>query len=402
MHQPLSVSEVTSYLGELLEANPVLSELWVEGELSEFKRHSSGHCYFNLKDERALLKGVMWRSAAERLGALPRSGDLVLAHGRLAFYAPRGDLQIYVDRFVPAGLGLLQARFEELKARLEREGLFALERKRPLPPLPRRIGIVTALGGAALQDMLKVLERRYPLVEVRLSPCLVQGERAPDSIVEALYLVYAAEVDLVILARGGGSLEDLWAFNDEAVARAIFASPVPVISGIGHETDTTIADFVADLRAPTPSVAAELAAPSCEALAEQLLYLRAHLDALAAAALATRRDDLIQAERQISRFAPQRRLARDRQQVDELARRMERVVTSVIELRHANLVGLHGRLATLSPQATLARGYALVRRLADGQVVTSPAQTPPATALTLTLRDGEVLATVPSASEQMD
>lgn len=391
MYHALAVSDVTNYLNELLEANPVVRDLWVEGELSEFKRHSSGHCYFSLKDEHALLKGVMWRSSADRLSALPRSGDHVLAHGRMALYAPRGELQFYVDRFVPAGLGLLQARFEELKARLEFEGLFASERKRPLPPLPRRIGIATAPGGAALQDMLQVLARRYPLGEVIFAPCLVQGDRAPDSIVEALYLLYAMPVDLIILARGGGSFEDLWAFNDEAVARAIFASPVPVISGIGHETDTTIADFVADQRAATPSVAAELAAPDYVNLAEQLLYMRANLDALTETAVVTRRQDVAQLIRQLTRHDPQRQLARDRQQVDELARRSERAVVQATALRRTALDGLDARLATLSPLATLARGYALVRRTADGQVVTGPSQAPAGTPLQVTLRDGELI-----------
>ncbi|HMQ29712.1 MAG TPA: exodeoxyribonuclease VII large subunit, partial [Chloroflexaceae bacterium] len=312
MYQALTVTDVTGYLRELLEAHPLLGDLWVQGELSEFKRHaSSGHCYFNLKDEGALLRGVMWKSAAARLGALPRSGDLVLVHGRLGFYEPRGDLQIYVDALPPAGVGLLHARFEELKARLEAEGLFQPERKRPLPPLPRRIALVTAPGGAALQDMLTILARRCPLVEVLISPCLVQGDRAPDSIVEALYRAYEAGPDLVILARGGGSLEDLWAFNDEAVARAVFASPVPLVSGVGHETDTTIVDYVADLRAPTPSAAAELAVPEIAQLYALVADARARLADTAGAALADRRDAVAEALFVVERHSPARRLARD-------------------------------------------------------------------------------------------
>jgi exodeoxyribonuclease VII large subunit len=401
MHQALTVSDIAGYLSELLEAHPLLGDLWVQGELSEFKRHAaSGHCYFSLKDERALLRGVMWRGDAARMGALPRSGDLVLAHGRLAFYGPRGDLQIYVDRFVPAGVGLLYARFEELRARLDAEGLFAEDRKRPLPELPRRIVIVTAPGGAALQDMLTILARRCPLVEVLVSPCLVQGERAPDSIVEALFLAYAAGGDLIILARGGGSIEDLWAFNDEAVARAVFASPVPLISGVGHETDTTMVDFVADLRAPTPSSAAELAVPELSDLSDAVLYARAHLDALVLAALAARRAAVDTTTSAVDRHAPRRRLARDRQQVDDLSRRLTRALAGDTERRRLSLQGLGGRLATLSPQATLARGYAVARRTDSGQVLTSPAQAPAGTALTLTLRDGELAAQTTARADE--
>ncbi len=400
MYQALSVSELTSYLSELLEASPPFADLWVQGELSEFKRHApSGHCYFSLKDEGTMLRGVMWRSSAVRMSELPRAGDLVLAHGRLAFYAPRGDLQLYIDLFVPAGIGLLNARFEELKERLATEGLFAVERKRPLPALPRRIGIVTAPGGAALQDLLSILERRCPLVEVLVVPCLVQGERAPASIVAALRQIYASKVDLVILARGGGSLEDLWAFNDEQVARAVYGSPVPLITGVGHETDTTIVDYVADLRAPTPSAAAELAVPELAELSERCAYLRDSLDGLLGAILASRRSDLAQALRSTSRHAPSRRLARDRQQIDELSRRLVRAVSGADELRQADLAGLVGRLRTLSPRATLARGYAVVRRTEDGLVVTTPTQVPPTSQLRITLRDGELGATVSPSQE---
>ncbi len=399
MYQALTVTDVTGHLRELLEGHPVLGDLWVQGELSDFKRHAaSGHCYFNLKDERALLRGVMWKSAAARLSELPRSGDLVLVHGRLGFYEPRGDLQIYVDTLLPAGVGLLHARFEELKARLEAEGLFQADRKRPLPPIPQRIALVTAPDGAALQDMLTILDRRCPLVEVVISPCLVQGDRAPDSIVEALYRAYEAKPDLVILARGGGSLEDLWAFNDEAVARAVFASPVPLVSGVGHETDTTIVDYVADLRAPTPSAAAELAVPEIAQLYAMVADARAHLDDAISTTLADLRASVAETRYAVERHAPTRRLARDRQQVDDLSRRLQRAVASNTELRRAALAGLRGRLDALSPLATLARGYAVVRRADTGQVVTAPGQAAPGTPLRITVRDGD-LAAVAQPSE---
>ncbi len=400
MYQALSVSELSLYLGELLKSDPILNGIWVQGELSEFKRYAaSGHCYFTLKDSDAVLRGVMWKSHAEKLGALPRAGDLVLAHGYVGLYPQRGDVQLYADMIVPAGAGLLNARFEELKARLNAEGLFSLERKRPLPVLPRRIALVTGPQSAALQDMLTILARRCPLVEVLIAPCLVQGERAPDSIVEALYAAYSSGVDLVILARGGGSIEDLWAFNDEAVARAVFASPVPIITGVGHETDTTIVDYVADLRAPTPSAAAELAVPELADLAAIIDEARARLNAATAASLGLRREQLAEAARSVERHDPVRRLGRDRQQIDDLARRVERSLAGSTQLRRATLTGLAARLGALSPQATLARGYAVVRRAADGQVLTSPGQATPPDRLRITLRDGDLLAETVAPAE---
>lgn len=401
MHQALSVSELNAYLRELLETNPLLSDVWVEGEISEFKRHAaSGHCYFSLKDSQALLRAVMWRSSAARLPSLPRPGEAVLVHGYVSVYAQRGDLQLYADMLLPAGVGILHARFEELKARLAAEGLFNLERKRPLPARPRRIGIVTAPQSAALHDMLTILGRRCPLVEVVVAPCLVQGERAPDSIVAALTSLFQAGVDVIIVARGGGSLEDLWSFNDEAVARAVFASPAPVITGVGHETDTTIVDLVADRRAPTPSAAAELVVPDLPELLAEVAGARARLDTAVSAILALRRNQVAEASRAVERHAPLRRLDRERQQVDDLLRRSERSVSAAVQLRSVALAGLAGRLQILSPRATLARGYAVARRTDTGQVLTSPLQAPPATPLTITLRDGELRATVQEPGSQ--
>jgi exodeoxyribonuclease VII large subunit len=401
MIRALSVSDLGVYLGELLKSDPIVHDLWVQGEVSEFKRYAaSGHCYFTLKDSDALLRGVMWRTHADRHGGLPRPGDLVLAHGYIGFYPQRGDIQLYADLIAPAGAGLLHARFEELKARLEAEGLFSAERKRPLPALPRRVALVTAAQGAALQDMLTVLARRCPLVEVLVSPCAVQGERAPDSIVEALYAAYAAGADLVILARGGGSLEDLMAFNDEAVARAVFASPVPLITGVGHETDTTIVDYVADLRAPTPSAAAELAVPELADLAGLVGEAVGRMIQAVAGELGQRRAALDEAARGVERFDPVRRLGRDRQAVDDLARRVERAVQNGTRLRRATLDGLAARLGALSPQATLARGYAVVRRADDGTVVTAPGQAAPPALLSITLRDGELQARAVAPPEE--
>src|SRR5215216_1741912 len=271
--QILTVSQLNIYLRELLDADEIVRDIWIEGEVSNFVRASSGHCYFTLKEGEAQIKSACWRSSVARIPAMPSNGDAVLAHGRVASYEAGGQIQLYVDMIRPAGVGLLYARFEELKARLETEGLFDLSRKRELPPLPTRIGIVTSRTGAALQDILKVLRRRYPLAEVIIAACQVQGAGAAETVVEALYTLYEQNVDVIIVARGGGSIEDLWTFNEEIVARAVFASPVPLISGVGHETDTTIIDYVADLRAPTPSAAAELVAPDLEELRSDFALL---------------------------------------------------------------------------------------------------------------------------------
>jgi exodeoxyribonuclease VII large subunit len=391
----LSVADLNTYLKELLESDPIVRDLWVEGEIAEFKLHRpSGHCYFTLKDAQASLRGVMWRTAATRLAALPKPGDLVLVHGYCSIYESRGDLQIYADAIQPAGVGLLYARFAELQARLEHEGLFAVERKRPLPALPRRIGIASAPQSAALADMLQILARRCPLVEVIVAPCTVQGERAPESIVEALYLLYSQNVDLIILARGGGSLEDLWAFNDEAVARAVFASPVPLITGVGHETDTTIVDFVADVRAPTPSAAAELATPERAALAALIADSQVRMDGALAAQISLRRDQVTIAQGAISRADPRRRIVRDRQALDELARRADRALSRLHALHRAQLHGVVGQLQALNPQAVLARGYAVVRDADTQHVLTNPAHAPAGTRLLITLRDGDLPARV--------
>ncbi|WP_129628608.1 exodeoxyribonuclease VII large subunit [Candidatus Oscillochloris fontis] len=386
--QALGVAQLNSYLRELLEADEIVRDLWVVGEISEFRRYPSGHCYFTLKDEGATLRGVMWRTFADRHASLPRVGDAVLAHGKVSIYETRGELQLVVDTIMSAGVGLLNARFEELKQRLAAEGLFNPERKRPLPAMPHRIGIVTSPQAAALQDMLTILRRRFPLTEVLIAPCVVQGERAPDSIVEALYAIYQAEVDLIILARGGGSIEDLWCFNDEAVARAVFASPVPLITGVGHETDTTIVDFVADLRAPTPSAAAELAVPALSDLYAEIAYLRTRLHM--GVSIQSRREQGDRLVQRMNQVAPLRRITRDRQQLDDLARRLMAQMVRRTELRRSHLRGLQAQLQALSPLATLVRGYALVRRVSDGHLLTDPDQVNLGEHLVITTRSGDL------------
>lgn len=390
----LSVRETNRYLRELLAADDILHDLWVRGEVANFSQASSGHCYFSLREGDVSLRAVMWRSQAQRLTTLPRNGDEVLAHGAVSLYEARGDVQLYVDDLRLGGAGALLVAFEQLFAQLQAEGLFDPSRKRAPPLLPRRIGLATSPRGAALQDVLNVLTRRCPLVEVILAPCQVQGDQAPASIVAALQSLYAVDVDLVILARGGGSVEDLAAFNDEQVARAVFASPAPLISGVGHETDTTIVDYVADLRAPTPSAAAELAVPDQAELRAALVEAGERLALATTAAVVSRQQSFSAVSERLQRHTPALRLPVYRQQVDDLLRRVERQRSHAIELRRTRLDGLRARLAALSPLATLQRGYAVVVRRADGVVVTAAEQANPGTALEITLHAGRLAARV--------
>lgn len=386
--QILTVSELNAYLRELLDADEIVRDIWIEGEVSNFVRAASGHCYFTLKQGQSQIKSACWRSSVARIPAMPGNGDAVLAHGRVAFYEAGGQVQLYIDMIRPAGVGLLHARFEQLKARLDAEGLFDPSRKRALPPLPRRIGLATSPTGAALQDMLKVLRRRYPLAEVLLAPCQVQGDGAAETVVEALYALYEHDVDVIIVARGGGSAEDLWTFNEEIVARAAFASPVPLISGVGHETDTTIIDYVADVRAPTPSAAAEIVAPDMAELAGVAELMSERM----AAAIRVRLDDAHMAsdglQLRLQQQSPAGRLRRDRQLLDDLARRAATRLAHSVALRQAQLRGAGAQLATLNPLATLGRGYAVVRRTEGGQIITDPAQLAAGDRLTVTVRGG--------------
>jgi exodeoxyribonuclease VII large subunit len=278
-----TVSRLTQHIRMLLESDVALQDVWVQGEISNLGRPASGHIYFTLKDAGASLRGVMWKGDARRLTLPLQDGMEIEAHGRIGVYEPQGQYQFYADLIRPLGEGLLYQEFLRLKALLEAEGLFDSERKRPIPQLPRRIGIVTSATGAALRDMLNTLRRRLPLVEVLLAPSPVQGDEAPLKLVNALATLNLLQPDVILLARGGGSIEDLWAFNDERVVRAVVASNTPVISGVGHETDFTLCDFAADLRAPTPTAAAELATPIT--IIDLIAYLRGMKTRLAASTL---------------------------------------------------------------------------------------------------------------------
>ncbi|MFQ5879182.1 MAG: exodeoxyribonuclease VII large subunit [Dehalococcoidia bacterium] len=386
------VSQVATYLKELLASDLHLADLWIEGEVSNLSRSSAGHTYFTLKDERAQVRCVMFRDAGPGADAL-ENGAQVVAHGRVSFYEVRGDLQFYVDYVHAAGVGVLHLQFERLKAQLESEGLFDETRKRPLPQFPRRIGVVTSPTGAVFHDIGNVVGRRWPLAEVVLAPTTVQGAEAALGVVAALQQLNAEpEIDAIIVARGGGSLEELWAFNEEGVARAIYASRVPVVSGVGHETDYTIVDLVADSRAPTPSAAAELVVPDRQEVASALRGLAVALTANATALLAGKRALCEQLYHHLGRQAPD--IDRDRLSLDELWGRAGGALERALTGWRQGVEGAGLRLTSLSPAATLQRGYALVRKRGDGQVVTSTAQVKTRDSLDVHVADGRFPADV--------
>jgi exodeoxyribonuclease VII large subunit len=387
---PYTVSELVQSIKMRLDQDPALQDIWLEGEVSNFTRSSAGHLYFTLKDPRATISCVMWRSAVERSGYIPQHGDAVLAHGSISLYEVRGQLQFYTDLLQPAGAGDLHRRYEQLKATLLAEGLFDAERKRALPPYPRRVGVVTSPQAAAWRDVLNVLRRRYPLVEVLLSPTLVQGDLAPPQIVAALAaLNQRDDLDLVLLVRGGGSLEELWAFNDERVVRAVAASRHPIICGVGHEVDLTLADLAADQRAPTPSAAAELAVPDRQDVAQQLHVWAERLRRRIEQQVDQERQQLGHQARLLDQFSPQTQIATSRQQVDDMARRGAQALAHALALRSSKYAGLRARLDALSPLSTLARGYAVVRQSDTGAVVRRVDQVHPGDLLRVRVHDGE-------------
>ncbi len=395
MPDALTVREVTLYIRDLLDQDPRLGDVWVRGEISNFTRASSGHLYFTLKDEYAELRCVMWRSQAAWLGFEPAHGDAVLAHGQITVYEQRGQYQLMCDALQPAGLGELNRQFEELKARLNAEGLFDLARKRPIPAFPRKLGVVTSPTTAAFQDILNVIRRRYPLLPVVLSPTLVQGKEAPPQIVAALErLNRRDDIDVILLARGGGSLEDLWCFNDEAVVRAVAASRIPVVTGVGHEIDFTLVDFAADQRAPTPSAAAELITPDGAQLAEMVHGLRLRLHAALSDRLAQARQDLVTQQRLLARLSPRHRVQNLRQSVDYLAGRLDGHWRHAVSRERQRLTALTRALEAANPLNLLERGYAIVTRTADGARVSRTRDAAEGTSVTITLRDGRLIATV--------
>lgn len=438
-----TVSRLNREVRSVLERG--LGVIWVEGELSNFSQPASGHWYFSLKDRGAQLRCAMFRLQNSLVGFTPRDGAHLLLRGRIGLYEARGEYQLIVEHLEEAGVGALKREFERLKARLAAEGLFALERKRALPRFPRRIGVITSPSGAALHDILQVLGRRFPPAAVLIYPAPVQGAAAVPALVAALAIAGArAECDVLILARGGGSLEDLWAFNDERLARAIAASPLPVVSAVGHEIDFTIADFVADVRAPTPSAAAELVAPeraACLAAvaraAERLaLSMRRELRAIATRVEAAQRrlalshpgvrleqqtqrlDDLAlhlagaaragvqrerlrlaELERRLMQRSPGRLLEQQRSRQQDLRLRLRHAAASRMAMAAQRLALAQRALNAVSPLATLARGFAIVTR-ADGALLTDAAASAPGEEIEARLARGVLTARVTGRREE--
>jgi exodeoxyribonuclease VII large subunit len=391
-----AVAEVLRGLAALLEER--VGRLWIAGEIGDLRRPASGHLYFTLKDEGGTLRSALFRGDARRLGFEPEDGLEVLAYGDLTVYAPRGDLQLVVRHLEPRGAGALRLAFEQLRRRLEAEGLFAGERKRSLPRVPARIGVVASLESAALRDVLQVLGRRCPAIPVRIAGTRVQGAGAPEEIAAALgALGSAGEVDLILVVRGGGSLEDLQAFNTEVVARAIAGAPVPVVTGVGHEIDVTIADLAADLRAPTPSAAAELAAPDRAALGAALRRDARRLEGAARAALDRAGARLATLREALALLSPQARLATWRGRLAAAERALPRLADALVEDRRGQLAQAGARLDALSPLAVLGRGYALVRRARDGAIVRRADQVSPGEPLSVRVAEAEIDALVSSA-----
>lgn len=400
MQQPLfnlastiSVAQLVRQIKDVVERDDILKDVWVRGEISNVSRPVSGHIYFTLKDREAAIHCVMWKFNALRLARFPKEGDAIETHGAISMYEARGDVQLYVDQIKLAGAGALWEEYERLRARLSAEGLFAAEHKRPLPLFPHTIGVVTSRSGAVLRDICRIVARRYPLAQILLAPTQVQGETAPEMIVDAIRRINHFEIDLLIVARGGGSIEDLWAFNDERVARAIYDSRVPVISGIGHETDYTIADFTADVRASTPSAAAEQATPDSRELQAAVVEAQLRIAQFTQAKISDARIELSRLRNDLVRYSPMARVTNDRQRVDDLSRRMSAQIFQYLALRREELRGAERHLDALNPQATLARGYAIVWEKETRRIVKTKSQVTGRKEITVRVSDGEFDAT---------
>jgi exodeoxyribonuclease VII large subunit len=396
-----TVSRLNREVRGLLERG--FATLWIEGELSNLARPASGHWYFSLKDAAAQVRSAMFRQRNMNVNFTPKDGLHVLVRGRVSLYEPRGDYQLIVEHMEEAGEGALRRQFEELKNRLQRAGLFAQEHKRPLPVLPRRIGVVTSPSGAAVRDILHILKRRFPAVPVLIYPVPVQGPAAAPALADALREAGArADCDVLILARGGGSLEDLWAFNDEQVARAIYDSPIPVVTGIGHEVDFTIADFVADVRAPTPSGAAELVVPDQRAWQRVFVELNARIGHLTRVLLARRGELLAWVAKRLAQAHPGARLAQQAQRLDDLSERLRLATRHRLEVIRGRLSSDVRALNAISPLATLERGYAVVTREPSGELLRSSLTVRPAERLRIRVADGSVRAVVERPSADSD
>lgn len=388
-----SVNELNSYVKRILDNDENLKHIFVTGEISNYKAHYSGHLYMTIKDESAFVKAVMFAGNASRLRFRPENGMKVLIFGTVSLFPRDGSYQLYISDMQPDGMGALSVAFEQLKKKLAAEGLFSDSYKKPIPKFPTRIGVITSETGAAVQDIFNVLSRRFPSAEVVLRPTQVQGDGAAQDIAKAIYVFneYNA-ADVLIVGRGGGSIEDLWAFNEEVVARAVFASEIPVISAVGHETDYTICDFVADLRAPTPSAAAELAVPDRLELKSELISYKQHILNLTKNKLDKERSKLLAIEKSGALRDPVTKLNENRRELLYLSERITNLTVSAVDGNKMKYAALAGKLNALSPLGVISRGYALAER--HGKVVTKVKDISVNDEISVRLSDGTLKAKV--------
>ena len=392
--QALSVTEVNRYIKMLVNSDDILSSIAVRGEISNLKRHSSGHLYFTLKDEGGEIAAVSFRADASRLTFPPRDGMRVVAFGNVDVYERSGRYQLYVRTMIADGVGAMAEAYERLKRKLTSEGLFDKERKRPLPRFPSCVGVITAPTGAAIRDIINVTGRRYPQAKLLIYPSLVQGADAPRSLLEGLEVLNAyGECDVIIIGRGGGSAEDLWAFNDEALVRAVAASETPIISAVGHETDFTLCDFAADMRAPTPSAAAEIAVPDREELRKRLDGVGERIYVSTKNTLERRRKDVAIYEKAIAARSPSERLSRIGERIGFFRQKLDSSIDGKIGALKGEYAALVSGLDALSPLSVLGRGYGLVMN-EEGRTVADASALSEGQKVTIRMRDGNAAAQI--------
>lgn len=390
----LTVAQLNAYIKQLIDSNMVLSNVWIKGEISNFTNHRTGHFYFTVKDPDSLIRAVMFKSAVSKLKFLPENGMKVLVRGRVSAFVRDGQYQIYVEDMEPDGIGSLYIAFEQLKRKLEAEGLFAPSRKKPLPKIPMRVGIITSPTGAAVRDMINVTRRRFPYAKLTLFPSLVQGPDAPAQLIDGInYFNAFRSVDVIIIGRGGGSIEDLWAFNDETLARTVAASTIPVISAVGHETDFTICDFAADMRAPTPSAAAEIAVPDTAELKRKINNIVGHMELALTRSIGARRSQLAQLSKSRALTSPQNFIDDKRMLLLSLSARLEQEMKLSLTQKRAGFASLTASLEALNPMSVISRGYSAVFD-GDGKLIKSVRQIEKGDRFTFRTTDGSVVGDV--------
>ena len=394
-----SVAQLNNYVKSVLDNDENLNHLFVTGEISNYKPHYSGHMYMTIKDETASIKAVMFAGNASRLKFKPENGMKVIIFGTVSLFQRDGSYQLYINDMQPDGIGALNIAFEQLKKKLEAEGLFSKDHKKPIPKFPQKVGVVTSATGAAVQDIFNVLKRRYPVAEVVLRPCQVQGDGAANDIANAIKEFNKVKgADVLIVGRGGGSIEDLWAFNEEAVARAVFDSEIPVISAVGHETDVTICDFVADLRAPTPSAAAECAVPDCFELKANLLSYKQRLNTLSKNILESERKRVLAIEKSGALKNPLLKINDSKKDILYLNEKLVNLTSSVIEANRSKVNALCGKLDALSPLGVIARGYSVTK--SKEKIIKSIKDVKIDDEITVNLSDGMITAMVCGINEE--